>query len=58
MNRMRGAVTLIAGAIALWKAGQLHRGQMALLAGGLDLLALALGLWLLTRKEPPARPRR
>jgi len=46
---------LIAAAVALWKGWQIHRGETAVLAYGLGALALALGVWHLTRKAP--RPR-
>jgi len=48
---------LMAGALALWKGWQIHRGEMAALAYGLAALALALGIWHLTRKAPPPRPK-
>ena len=57
MNRIRGIVMLIAAAVAIWKGWQIHRGETAVLAYGLGVLALALGVWHLTRKEPPGRPR-
>jgi small-conductance mechanosensitive channel len=55
MNRIRGVVLLIAAALAIWKGWQIHRGEMAVLAFGLGALALALGLWHLTRKAPTPR---
>ena len=55
MNPARGIVMLIAAAIAFWKGFESHRGQMAVLAYGLGVLALALGLWHLTRKRQPRR---
>ncbi len=57
VNRIRGIVMLIAAALAIWKGWQIHRGEFALLAYGLGALALALGVWHLTRKETAARPR-
>ena len=48
---------LLAAAVALWKGWMIHRGEMAALAYGLGVLALALSVWHLTRKEPPARPK-
>lgn len=57
MNRIRGIVMLLAGAVALWKGWQVRHGETALLAYGLGVLAFVLGLWHLTRREPPARPR-
>ncbi len=57
MNRIRGIVMLIAAALAIWKGWQIHRGETALMAYGLAILALALAAWHLTRKAPAPRPR-
>ena len=57
MNRIRGVVMLLAGIVALGRGWQIRRGEAAVLACGLGVLALALGVWHLTRGEPPARPR-
>ena len=46
---------LLASAVAIWKGWQIHRGETAILAYGLGAMALALGVWHLTRKVPPAR---
>jgi len=48
---------LVAAGLAVWKGWQLHGGEMAVLAYGLGAIALALGVWHLTRKAPDARPR-
>jgi hypothetical protein len=55
MNRIRGIVMLIAAALAIWKGWQIHRGETAVLAYGLGAMALAVGVWHLTRKSPTAR---
>jgi len=55
MNRARGIVLLAAGALALWKGWMIHRGQMAMVAYALGVLALALSIWHLTRKGPAKR---
>ncbi|MGO8757371.1 MAG: hypothetical protein ACLQG3_04530 [Terracidiphilus sp.] len=55
MNRMRGTVMLLAGAAAGWKGWQIRRGEMAALAYGLCALALAMGVWHLTRRPPEPR---
>jgi hypothetical protein len=55
VNPVRGIVMLIAAAIAFWKGWQIHHGETAVLAYGLGAIALALGVWHLTRKAP--RPR-
>ena len=56
MNRIRGIVMLIAAALAIWKGWQIHRGEMAVLAYWLGAMALAVGVWHLTRKAPAPRP--
>ena len=48
---------LIAGSLAIWKGWEIHRGEMAVLAYGLGVMALAVGVWHLTRKGPRARTR-
>jgi ribose/xylose/arabinose/galactoside ABC-type transport system permease subunit len=55
MNRVRGVVLLAAGVLALWKGWMIHRGQMAVMAYSLAVLALALGVWHLTRRAAPPR---
>jgi len=55
MNRARGVVLLAAGVLALWKGWMIHRGQMAVLAYMLGVLALALSIWHLTRRAAPPR---
>ncbi len=40
---------LLAAAVAIWKGWQIHRGETAILAYGLGAMALALGIWHLTR---------
>jgi hypothetical protein len=46
---------LLAAAVAIWKGWQIHRGETAVLAYGLGAMALALGVWHLTRKPAPPR---
>ncbi len=48
---------LIAAVLAMGKGWQIHHGEMAVLAYGLGAMALALGVWHLTRKAPAPRPR-
>jgi hypothetical protein len=55
MNSTRGIVMLLAAAAAIWKGWEIRRGEPAMLAYGLGALALALGLWHLTRKAPAPR---
>ena len=47
---------LAAAGVAIWKGWQIHRGETAILAYGLGAIALALGVWHLTRKAPERRP--
>jgi hypothetical protein len=42
---------LLAAAVAFWKGWQIHRGETAMLAYGLGALALAMGVWHLTRER-------
>ena len=46
---------LAAAALAIWKGWQIHRGETAILAFGLGAIALAIGVWHLTRKAPLPR---
>jgi uncharacterized membrane protein HdeD (DUF308 family) len=55
MNHFRGAMLLAAGAFALVQGWRLHSGKQALWAYALGLLAIAIGVWRLTRK--PDQPR-
>jgi hypothetical protein len=57
VNRIRGIVMLLAAAVAIWKGWQIHRGETAVLAYGLGAIALALGVWHLTRKASTPRAR-
>jgi hypothetical protein len=50
-------VMLTAAVLAIWKGWEIHRGEMAVLAYGLGALALAVGVWHLTRKAPAPRLR-
>jgi hypothetical protein len=59
MNPVRGIVMILAAAIAFWKGWQIHRGETAVLAYGLGAMALAMGVWHLTReRRRTAAPRR
>jgi hypothetical protein len=51
VNRIRSIVMVLAAGVALWKGWQIHRGETAVLAYGLGAIALALGVWHLTRKD-------
>jgi len=55
MNYARGIVMLLAGCFALYESWRIQTGERAILAFVLGLLALALGLWHLTRR--PSRLR-
>ena len=58
MNPLRGVLMLVAAALAFWKGYEIHRGEMAVMAYGLGTLALALGVWHLTRKAPRGKSQR
>jgi membrane protein YdbS with pleckstrin-like domain len=55
VNRIRGFVMLLASAVAAWKGWQIHHGERAMMAYALAALALAVGVWHLTRKAPLPR---
>jgi hypothetical protein len=55
MNHFRGIMLLAAGAFALYQGWRIHTGNQALWAYGLGVLAVAVGVWRLTRK--PDQPR-
>ena len=55
VNLARGIMMLMAAAFAFWRGFQIHRGEMALMAYGLGVLALALGIWHLTHRAPQRR---
>ena len=55
MDFARGIMMLMAAAFAFWRGFQLHRGEMALMAYGLGVLALALGIWHLTHRASQRR---
>ena len=42
---------ILAAAIAFWKGWQIHHGETAVLAYGLGAMALAMGVWHLTRER-------
>ena len=58
MNPVRGVVMVVAGAVAIWKGWEIHRGETAVLAYGLGAMALLLGVWHLTRERRRAAGRR
>lgn len=55
MNQFRGIVMLVAAAIAFYRGWAIHTPRSELLGCGLGALALALGVWHLTRKPAPPR---
>ncbi len=56
MTHFRGIILLAAGCLAFYQAWKIHTGNQALWAYGLGVLAVAVGLWRLTRK--PDQPLR
>jgi hypothetical protein len=56
MTHFRGIMLLAAGCLAFYQGWKIHTGSQAIWAYGLGLLAVAIGVWRLTRK--PDRPLR
>jgi hypothetical protein len=59
MNPLRGVVLLIAGCLSLyesWKLWKLHAVPYTLFAFVLGVLAIALGIWRITRLLDRPRP--
>lgn len=52
MNQVRGIIMILLGGFALYQGWILHTGQRALLAYALGVVAVAVGVWRLTRKPP------
>ncbi|HEY1986945.1 MAG TPA: hypothetical protein VGG85_16130 [Terracidiphilus sp.] len=52
MDKVRGMLMLIAGALAFYRGFMVRSRNDAWLAFGLGVLAIALGVWRLTRKPP------
>lgn len=52
MTHFRGILLLVAGVFALYQGWRIHTGQHALWAYGLGVLAIAVGIYRLARKEP------
>jgi hypothetical protein len=55
MNQVRGIIMIVLGGFAFYQGWAIRSGQRAMLAYGLGVLAVAVGIWRLTRKPP--RPR-
>jgi hypothetical protein len=52
MDRVRGALMLIAAVLAFWQGWRIHPRHTAMLAFALGAAALALAAWHFTRKPP------
>jgi hypothetical protein len=52
MNVVRGIIMLALGVFALYQGWTIHTGQRAMLAYSVAVLAIAVGIWRLTRKPP------
>jgi hypothetical protein len=52
MDQVRGIVMIALGVFACYQGFAIHTGDRALLAYGVGVLALAVGVWRLTRKPP------
>ncbi len=55
MDRARGVLMLLAGVFAIYRGFLMRSRHTELLAFGLGLAAVALGVWHLTRKPPQPR---
>jgi len=55
MNHVRGFVMLLAAGFAVWKGWKIHTGTYAWMAYGLAVLALAMAIWHLTRRDARLR---
>jgi hypothetical protein len=55
MNRIRGVLMVMAACLAFGEGWRLRATHYALSAVGLGVLAMALGVWHLTRKAPQPR---
>jgi hypothetical protein len=55
MDKFRGILMLVAAAVAFYGGWKGHHGMQAVMAYLLGALALALGIWHLTRKKPGPR---
>jgi hypothetical protein len=51
MSAMRGIILFGLGVFSLYKGWTIHTGEKAWLAYGLGLVAIALGVWRLMRRE-------
>lgn len=56
MTHLRGIMLLAAGCLAFYQGWRIHAGDEALWAYGLGVLAIAVGVWRLTRN--PDQPLR
>jgi hypothetical protein len=52
MDKVRGVIMIALGGVALYQGWTIHTGQRAILAYGVAVLALGVGIWRLTRKPP------
>jgi len=51
MSAIRGVILFGLGVFALYRGWIIHTGQRAWMAYGLGLVAIALGVWRLLRRE-------
>jgi hypothetical protein len=55
VSRFRGVLMLVIACVAFWKGYTFRTGHLVFAAYGLGVLALALGIWHLTRKSAGRR---
>jgi hypothetical protein len=54
MNHFRGALMVLAAAVAFWRGAKIHAaGHSSLVACVLGVVALALAVWHFTRRPAP-----
>jgi len=52
MNQVRGVIMILLGGFAFYEGWKIHTGNSALWAYGLGVLAVAVGIFRLTRRPP------
>ena len=55
MDKMRGIVLIVLGALALYHGWTMHPSHPALLSYALGGMAIAIGIWRLAQKPAPRK---